>query len=197
MIWNPPRSHRLISELIWIKKRIWLKKCNYFRTHLIKLVSCLKQQQERAGKRRQLQRAQTQIDQRNWATVVRRLSKTVEKVWVLNPLTGKSVGVRLPTSPTGAMTLLLEHDYNKKEKYPMTVILASIISILEVLLKLKKHLYMLGGYIYNNVSDVLFIWLVSKIWQSVRWFKLSNWCGEVKLHFVMWSVTSQVTTIKH
>ncbi len=31
--------------------------------------------------------------------------KTAEKVWVLNPLIGKSVGVKTPTSPTGATPL--------------------------------------------------------------------------------------------
>ncbi len=38
---------------------------------------------------------------------VRNCGKTAEKVWVLNPLIAKSVGVKTPTSPTGATPLLL------------------------------------------------------------------------------------------
>ncbi len=36
---------------------------------------------------------------------VRNCGKTAEKVWVLNPLIAKSVGVKTPTSPTGATPL--------------------------------------------------------------------------------------------
>ena len=37
---------------------------------------------------------------------VRPLCKTAVKVWVLNPLTGKNVGVKTHTSPTGATPLV-------------------------------------------------------------------------------------------
>ncbi len=38
---------------------------------------------------------------------VQNCGKTAEKVRVLNPLTGKSVGVKTPTSSTGGTPLLL------------------------------------------------------------------------------------------
>ncbi len=50
------------------------------------------------------------------ATAVRRLCKTAEKlqkVWVLNPLHGKSVSVKTATSPMGAMPLLTITYYTK------------------------------------------------------------------------------------
>ena len=37
---------------------------------------------------------------------VQNCGKTAEKVWVLNPHTGKSVGVKTPTSPMDATPLL-------------------------------------------------------------------------------------------
>ncbi len=40
---------------------------------------------------------------------VRNCGKTAEKVWVLNPLIAKSVGVKTPTSPTGATPLRPNH----------------------------------------------------------------------------------------
>lgn len=41
---------------------------------------------------------------------VQNYGKTAEKVWGLNPLIGKSVGVKTPTSPTGATPLHTPHN---------------------------------------------------------------------------------------
>ena len=69
-----------------------------------KLVSCLKQQQEREGERRQLQQVQTRAAKKlsNCSEV---FVQSCGKVWVFNPPTRKSVGVKTPTSPTGAPPL--------------------------------------------------------------------------------------------
>ena len=56
------------------------------------------------GERRQLQREQTQSGRSK--AFVQNGRITAEKVWVLNPLTGKSVSVKTHTSPTGATTLV-------------------------------------------------------------------------------------------
>ncbi len=72
-----------------------------------KPVSCLRGRGEEAAAASALPDTGRPEKQRSYCckAFVRNCGKTAEKVWVLNPLIAKSVGVKTPTSPTGATPL--------------------------------------------------------------------------------------------
>ncbi len=81
-----------------------------------KPVSCLRGRGEEAAAA-SADRAARETESDCCKAFVQNCGKTAEKVRLLNPLTGKSVGVKTPTSPTGATplsTTQTDNLYNNK-----------------------------------------------------------------------------------